>query len=155
MIAKLDRLARNASFLLNLKDAGVDFEAVDLPDANRLTVGIMALVAEAEVEAISLRTKAALAEAKRRGVKLGNPQNLSNRSLGTRNSAKVRAEQANLHAQDVISLITEIKSAGFKTLSAISRELTRRGIPTRRGLQVWRPMQVKRIEARAANLGLT
>ena len=101
------------------------------------------------------KRKAALAAAKRRGVKLGNPQNLSNRSLGTRNSAKVRAEQANLHAQDVISLITEIKSAGYNTLSAISRELTRRGIPTRRGLQVWSPMQVKKIEARAATLGLT
>ena len=154
VIAKLDRLARNASFLLNLKDAGVDFEAVDLPDANRLTVGIMALVAESEAEAISQRTKAALAEAKRRGVRLGNPQNLSNHAQGTHNSAKVRSERANLFSQDVISLIVEIRKAGFGTLSSIAGELTRLRIPTPRGNNAWNPMQVKRIETRAVNLGL-
>ena len=74
VIAKLDRLSRNAAFLLTLRDSGVRFAAVDLPEANDLTVGIMALVAQAEREAISRRTKEALAVARSRGVRLGNPQ---------------------------------------------------------------------------------
>ena len=64
VIAKLDRLSRNAAFLLTLRDSGVKFLACDMPEANDLTVGIMALVAQQEREAISRRTKEALAVAK-------------------------------------------------------------------------------------------
>ena len=74
IISRLDRLSRDPVFLLSLRDAGIDFTAVDMPNANRMTVGVMALVAEQEREAISARTKAALQAAKARGVKLGTPR---------------------------------------------------------------------------------
>jgi DNA invertase Pin-like site-specific DNA recombinase len=71
VVAKLDRLSRNAAFLMTLRDSGVQFVAADLPEANTMTVGVMAVVVQHEREAISARTKAALAAAKRRGVELG------------------------------------------------------------------------------------
>jgi DNA invertase Pin-like site-specific DNA recombinase len=74
VIARLDRLARNVAFIANLMESSVDFVACDMPQANRLTIHILAAVAEHERELISQRTKAALAEAKRRGTKLGNPR---------------------------------------------------------------------------------
>jgi len=71
VVAKLDRLSRNAAFLMTLRDSDVEFVAADLPEANTMTVGVMAVVAQHEREAISARTKAALAAAKARGRHLG------------------------------------------------------------------------------------
>jgi len=71
VVAKLDRLSRNAAFLMTLRDSGASFVAADLPEANTMTVGVMAVVAQYEREAISRRTKEALAASKARGTKLG------------------------------------------------------------------------------------
>ena len=73
VIAKLDRLSRNLAFIATLMELGVEFVAVDNPHANKLTIHILAAVAEHEREAISERTRAALAAAKARGTMLGTP----------------------------------------------------------------------------------
>mgnify|MGYP003392968671 FL=1 len=77
VIAKLDRLARNVGFITSLMDAGIEFVAVDMPTANHFTIHIYSALAEQEAKLISTRTKQALAELKKKGVKLGNPKNLT------------------------------------------------------------------------------
>jgi DNA invertase Pin-like site-specific DNA recombinase len=132
VIAKLDRLSRNAAFLLTLRDSGVTFAAVDLPEANDLTVGIMALVAQQGREAISRRTKEALAVARSRGVRLGNP----NGAAALRGGAPLRAaivRNADRHARDLAPVIADIRSSGATSLRAIAGELNARGMLTRRG----------------------
>src|SRR3954463_12810382 len=82
IIAKLDRLSRDAHFLLGLQKAGVRFVAADMPQANEMVVGLMAVIAQAERRMISERTRAALKAAKKRGVRLGKPENLQHQDLG-------------------------------------------------------------------------
>ena len=147
VIAKLDRLARNAAFLLSLRDAGVEFVAADQPNANRLTVGILALVAEQEREAISARTRAALAAAKARGVVLGTPENLSNRDAGTARSAEVRSAAAAARAADLLPVIEEIRAGGTISMNGIARALNNRAIPTARGGR-WQAVQVQNLLSR-------
>lgn len=77
LIAKLDRLSRNAGFIFALRDSGVDFVCADMPDANTLTIGIFAVLAQHEREVISSRTKAALQAKKTQGARLGKPENLT------------------------------------------------------------------------------
>src|SRR4051812_23673287 len=95
VVAKLDRLSRNLAFLAKLQDSGARFVAADMPEANELTIHIMAAVAQAERKAISTRTKEALAAAKARGVRLGgNRGNLDDLRKGPAKSAQVRGRQA-------------------------------------------------------------
>ena len=115
VIAKLDRLSRNAAFLLTLRDSGVRFAAVDLPEANDLTVGIMALVAQQEREAISKRTKEALAVARSRGVRLGNPNGAAALRRAGKGGAPLRAaiaRNADRHAQDLAPVVADVRAAG-------------------------------------------
>lgn len=147
VIAKLDRLARNASFLLSLRDAGVEFVAVDMPNANRLTVGIMALVAEDEAERISARTKAALAAAKARGKMLGGYRGGTAPSDEARNASLVtRREKARENAKPILSEIGRIQAEGITSANGIARVLNERGITTPRGGK-WQAIQVQKLLA--------
>lgn len=136
VIAKLDRLSRNAAFLLTLRDSGVKFIAADMPDANELTVGIMALVAQQEREAISKRTKEALGAAKKRGTVLGNPNGAEAlRRAAKGNAAGIKAIQlqADAHAEDLRPVLLDLANEGITSLGAIAKALNHRGIQTPRG----------------------
>jgi DNA invertase Pin-like site-specific DNA recombinase len=135
LIAKLDRLSRNAAFLLTLRDSGVKFVAADLPQANDLTIGIMALVAQQEREAISRRTREALAAAKARGQKLGNPNGaaaLRRAGKGTVASRIAASRNADRHARDLLPVIEALRAEGVTSLGQIVNALNERGMLTPR-----------------------
>lgn len=145
IIAKLDRLSRDAHFLLGLQKAGVEFVAADMPDANNLTVGIMALIAQHEREMISKRTKEALAAAKRRGKKLGNPNGAAHlRGLGNGAAVAAVRSSARRRADDLAGTVREIRAAGTTTVRGIAAELNRRSILTPRGGR-WHATSVQRL----------
>ncbi len=143
-VAKLDRLSRDAHFLIGLDKADVDFVAVDMPNANKLTVGIMALVAQQEREAISARTKAALAAAKARGMKLGGYRGVPPPASAMASAARIA--KADLFASRVGPLVRELQATDV-TLEAIARELTVRGVRTARA-GAWTGQAVKNLLAR-------
>jgi len=147
IIAKLDRLARNVAFISNLMESDVEFIAVDFPQANRLTVHILAAVAEHEAAMISARTKAALAAAKARGVKLGGDRAgiiASQNPKGVKASAKVRREKAQNRAADLLPVIEDIRADGASSLREIAAALNERGIAAPQGGE-WQATQVQRI----------
>ena len=146
VIAKLDRLARNVNFISNLMEAGVEFVAVDLPQANRLTVHIMAAMAEYEAKAISARTKAALAAAKARGTVLGGLRwdITAVGDRGRKAALQTRQENAAKHRADVLPVIRDKQQQGLASLRAIADALNADEIPAPRGGQ-WSAVQVQRI----------
>lgn len=150
VIAKLDRLARNVRFIAGIMDSGVDFLACDMPHANRLTLHLMAAMAEHEAMAISERTKAALAAAKARGVKLGNPNGAAHLLEGCRAAASAsvaaRRQRAEALAASLKPLLAELATSGVVGPAAIARELNRRAIAAPRG-GVWRGQQIARLKA--------
>ena len=148
LIAKLDRLSRNVAFIAQLQESGVKFVCADMPEANELTVHLFAAIAQHERKAISERTKAALAAAKRRGTVLGNP-NGARALRGCGNVAAVEAIKAKAQhfARDVAPIIADIQASGITTLKGIARELNERTILTPRNRQ-WYPTSVKAVMAR-------
>ena len=146
VIAKLDRLARNVEFINVLMNTGAEFLAVDQPHATRLTVNIISSMAEFEREQISARTKAALAQAKLRGVKLGG--NRGNIPLiaaqGARASAVARQERSAQRAADLRPIIAQIETAGTTSLTGIAAALNAMKVSAPRGGQ-WSAGQVRRV----------
>ncbi|MCQ0972067.1 recombinase family protein [Paracoccus sp. TK19116] len=152
LIAKLDRLSRNAAFLLQLRDSGVRFLACDMPEANDLTIGIMALVAQQEREAISRRTKEALAAAKARGVRLGNPNGATALRRGGDDGRALRAavsRNADAHAASLETVLADLEATGIRSLREIAAALNARGILTRRGGR-WHVSTVRNLKGKLA-----
>lgn len=154
VIAKLDRLSRNAAFLLTLQDSGARFAAADMPEASNLTVGIMALVAQQERDAISERTRAALAAAKARGTRLGNPNGaaaLRRAGKGNAASAAARKAKADAFARDLAPVLAGLRSEGMTSLRQLATALNKRAYRTPRGGK-WHPATVRDLAKRVANL---
>lgn len=149
LIAKLDRLSRNAGFIFALRDSGVDFLACDMPDANTLTVGLFAVIAQHERETISKRTRDALQAKKARGAQLGTPANLTTEAVAKGREVRqqnARTHQANRQAARLASLL----QAQGHTLQQIAHELNESGYRTRRG-KAFFPMSVQRLLQRVAS----
>jgi len=145
LIAKLDRLSRDAHFLLGLQKAGVKFVAADMPEANEMMVGFMALMAQNEREMISKRTKEALAAAKRRGVKLGNPNGAAClKGLGNNQAIAKVKENSQKRTDDLRPIIDDIRLTGIVSVRGITSELNQRGILTPRN-KSWHTTSVARL----------
>ena len=140
MIAKLDRLSRKLSFVASLMDSKVEFVAVGNPQANELTILILAAVAQAESKAISERTRTALAAARARGVKLGRPKLAEARKL----AYKAKRTSSDNWAANVLPIIKQIQGSGLTSLRQIAGALNARGINTRRGAE-WTASAVSRV----------
>ena len=146
LIAKLDRLSRNASFILTLRDSGVDFVCCDMPDANTLTVGLFAVLAQHERETISKRTKDALAAKKARGAVLGTPANLTD--AARQQSLSVRRQQHQQHPglRQATAFINSRRAQGA-SFRQLAGELNALGFTARRG-GTFNQKQVQRLYER-------
>lgn len=145
VVAKLDRLSRNVAFLAQLQDAGVKFIAVDMPQANELTVHLMAAVAQAERKAISLRTTEALRAARARGQRLGNPNGaeaLKRASKGNGAAIAAIRQRSERHLSDVAPIVRDVARDGRRSLRQLAAELNARGVVASRG-GVWHAASVR------------
>lgn len=156
VIARLDRLSRDASFLLSLRDAGIEFVVADNPHANRLTVGVLALVAENEGAAISARTNVALAAAKARGQQLGAYRDgiFVGRTGTAENAATARAgrsAKAQTKADNLRFLIERIDPQRTMSLRTLAAALNAERVPTVSGRGLWAAQTVKLVLERLTN----
>lgn len=143
VIAKLDRLSRNVAFIATMMDSKVEFVAVDNPHATRLTLHILAAVAEHEREMIAARTKAALQAAKARGVRLGRN--------GVDNLAPAYRAEALDRATALKPILEELRGTNLSA-RAIAHELNQRGTPTPKGGK-WHAATVLRLLERLDEAG--
>ena len=148
IIARLDRLSRNAKFLLSLMDSEVKFVCADMPEANNFTVQILACVAEHESKIISERTKAALQAAKARGVKLGNPNLHLVRPRDTTKARQAHIEQSETRNAELRGVVNELiaEHGGTLSLRETARILNEANYTTARGKK-FQATSVKRLIA--------
>lgn len=152
LIAKLDRLSRNAAFLLQLQDSKVKFIACDMPQADHFMVGIMALLAQKERDLISERTKAALAAVKARGVKLGGYRENAFRGVTHQEGATAQKTKADIFVKGIATWLREAQAEGL-SLRGIAGRLNSLGILTSRG-GVWTAESVRLAIKRCDKLGI-
>lgn len=133
LIAKLDRLSRNVKFIYMLKESNVNFVCADMPDANSLTIGILAVLAQEERELISKRTKLALAELRKKGVKLGSPQNLTVEARKKGTEAIKRNALKNPQNKMATLAIVGMRENQKLSYRKIAIQLNENGYRTRRG----------------------
>ncbi len=151
LIAKLDRLARSVAFISNLMEGGVDFVAADMPSVNRLTVHVLAAVAEHEREMISQRTKAALAAAKVRGTRLGNPRlpatgTLAAAPASSTPGGRTRAAAAQARAVAAYGpVIEKARAEGALSLGDYAQALQAARLPAPQGGDRWSRPSVARV----------
>lgn len=150
VVAKLDRLSRNVAFLAALQESGAKFVAADMPEANELTVHIMAAVAQAERKAISKRTKEALQAAKARGQRLGNPNGaaaLRRAQRGNSEALEAVRSNASARAEQMRSIIEDMQARGITSLGGLAAALNEGGFVTARG-GMWHASSVRNLLAR-------
>jgi DNA invertase Pin-like site-specific DNA recombinase len=153
LVAKLDRLARNVAFVSALMEAGVKFVAIDLPEANDMVVHVMAAMAEYEAKCASVRTKAALAAVKAKGIQLGGKRTrrdgtpwdvASVASKGRLEGLKVRRLNRDRFIADILPMIEEKQRQGATSLHLVADALNAEGAPAPRG-GMWTAVQVQRV----------
>lgn len=143
LIAKLDRLTRNVAFIFTLRDSGVEFVCADMPEANTLTIGVMATMAQYEREVIAERTRKALAEKKRQGAQLGTLQNLTLEAISKSRQVRQLAARQDENNRRAATLVRSLRQVG-KSWTQIAQTLNENGFRTRRG-KPFRVMQVQRV----------
>ena len=148
VIAKLDRLSRNASFIFTLRDSGVNFQCVDMPDANTLTIGIFATLAQHERELISSRTKSALQAKIAQGATLGKPENLTPTAQAKGVAGNVARAAANENNRRALSM-AEMMHRNGKNYTEIAYQLNNSGFRTSRGC-AFQATQVMRLIKRSS-----
>ena len=143
IVAKLDRLARNVSFLSTLLDSDVEIVFCDFPQANKMVLNILASISQYEAELVSIRTKQALAAKKARGCKLGNPEHLMDKhetAIANSNKTNRKKAEDNLNNKRAVAMLKILVEKGL-TLSEMTETLNREGFVTSKG-HAFRPSQV-------------